>query len=492
VSQQSALAAAQSGTEPAKAGRLFSGWTPEEVDLARRTVAPDATEHELALFLRLCKTYALDPFRKELVLEKRRRRRGDGSGYDIVPVFITTRDGYLKVAQRDPCYGGLQSGVVREGDDFEFDVEACRVKHRFGAQRGKIIGAWAIVKHAQRPPFMAYVEFSEYNNAESDTWKKHPAAMIQKVAEVFVLRRQFGITGIVTREEMSRELTAEAAALPTEHKHPEILASAEETVDVPAVRNDRMTSVATGPGTEDSDGSVAMPTATNFWRAVRAAAARSGEEAQAYVRSRSGGETDLRKLPPAVAVQIYREALAAIQSDGTAPSAPAGASPVQSTPTTRGKLTRDHTEFWRQVNEAARVEGDPDGAAWLARVAGGVTDSRQLDDATFTGLLAVARRVAGGEARTKDPEGGPTPQVHAEEASKTPQSPVTNGAGARPVTRDQVREIQRIWRDRSVHPNTQCEQVRQTTGNHMILARMTEAQADQLLAKLRREGAATH
>ena len=37
--------------------KLFPGWTPEEVDLARRTVGPDATEHELALFLRLCKTY---------------------------------------------------------------------------------------------------------------------------------------------------------------------------------------------------------------------------------------------------------------------------------------------------------------------------------------------------------------------------------------------------------------------------------------------------
>jgi hypothetical protein len=315
--------------------------------------------------------------------------------------------------------------------------------------------------------------------------------MIQKVAEVFVLRRQFGITGVVTREEMSRELAPEAASLPTEHRHPEILASAEETVDVPAVRSDRVTKVAARQGTGDPDGSIAIPTATDFWRAVRAAATRCGEDAQGYVRNRSGGETDLRELAPVVALQIYREALAAIQSNGTAPNASVGASPFQPTPKTRGKLARDHTEFWRQVNEAARVEGDPDGAAWLARLAGGVTDSRQLDDATFTGLLAVARRVAGGEARTKDPEGGLTPQAHAEEASKTPQSPVTSGAGARPVTRDQVREIQRIWRDRKIHPNTQCEQVRQITGNHMILARMTEVQAAQLLARLQREGAAT-
>jgi len=98
MSQQAPLGAAPTGTNLAKVSKLFPGWTPEEVDLARRTVAPDATEHELALFLRLCMTYGLDPFRKELVLEKRRRRRADGSGYDIVPVFITTRDAYLKAA----------------------------------------------------------------------------------------------------------------------------------------------------------------------------------------------------------------------------------------------------------------------------------------------------------------------------------------------------------------------------------------------------------
>ncbi len=479
MSQQSAVAAAQSGADLAKSSRLFPGWTPEEVDLARRTVAPDATEHELALFLRLCKTYGLDPFRKELVLEKRRRRRADGGGYDAVPVFITTRDGYLKVGQRDPHYGGLQSGVVREGDDFEFDVEACRIKHRFGAQRGKIIGAWAVAKHAQRPPFMAYVEFSEYYNPESDTWKKHPAAMIQKVAEVFVLRRQFGITGIVTREEMSRELASDAVTMPAQPAHAEIPASSEGIIDVPAAQGDPASVTPAVETSKDPALPSAVPSATDFWRAVRAAAAGTGEEAETYVRSRSGGETNLRRLSPDTAMRIYHEALDAIQSNGAARTESAGAAAVQLTPKTSGKLARDHAEFWKQVNEAARVEGDPDGAAWLARLADGVTDSRQLDDATFTGLLAVARRVASGEARTKDPEGEPAQQAQAEEA------------GAARITRDQVREIQRIWRDRKIHPNTQCQQVRQIAGNHVILARMTEAQAEQLLVKLQREEAAT-
>ena len=35
-----------------------------------------------------------------------------------------------------------------------------------------------------------------------DVWKTYPSAMICKVAEAFSLKRQFGISGLVTTEEM--------------------------------------------------------------------------------------------------------------------------------------------------------------------------------------------------------------------------------------------------------------------------------------------------
>ena len=38
------------------------------------------------------------------------------------------------------------------------------------------------------------VEFSEYNK-DTNIWRNSPSAMIQKVAEVFVLKRAFGING---------------------------------------------------------------------------------------------------------------------------------------------------------------------------------------------------------------------------------------------------------------------------------------------------------
>jgi len=192
---------------PAKAESfpaLFEGWAPEDVDLIRRTIAPDAGEHELALYLKLCRTYELDPFRKELILEKRRRKRQDG-GYDVVPVFITTRDGYLKAAMRDPDYAGLVGGVVCEGDHFEYIADEFKVVHRFGAKRGPIIGAWAIAYHKERPPIVGFVPFKEYAQG-TEVWQRTPTAMIQKCGEVFVLRRQFNITGIVAREEIDEDI----------------------------------------------------------------------------------------------------------------------------------------------------------------------------------------------------------------------------------------------------------------------------------------------
>jgi phage recombination protein Bet len=273
----------------AESPHLVHGFTPQEVDLIRRTIAPDATEHELALYLRLCQTYGLDPFRRELVMVKRRRRKPSGD-YEVTPVFITTRDGYLKIAQRDPGYAGIESAVVCEADHFEFDVGNHTIVHRFPAkERGKIIGAWAVAYHKSRPPVMAFVTFEEYYDPDSETWKTHPSAMIQKVAEVFVLRRQFGITGIVAQEEMTRDLSTPAT----------------EVVDAEPVQaadnKQPRTAPANGPAK-------ALPSPTDFWKAVRAAA--PGDPI-AWVRERTGGETNINRLPREVVLKIYQEALAA-------------------------------------------------------------------------------------------------------------------------------------------------------------------------------------
>jgi len=174
---------------------------PETLRLVKETVARDATDEELALFMYMCYRYNLDPLLGEIYFMKTRDKDRGGDK----PSFIVSRDGYLKIAMSHPDFQGLNSFVVREGDVFEVDAEKGTVHHRFGSKRGEIIGAWAISYRRGFKPQVAFVEFAEYFKPKSRAWKQYPSAMIQKVAEVFVLRRHFNITGVVAREEIGFE-----------------------------------------------------------------------------------------------------------------------------------------------------------------------------------------------------------------------------------------------------------------------------------------------
>lgn len=185
----------------------LSNFNREQIDVIKRTVARGVSDAELSMFLTLAGRYQLDPFLKEIWCYKRQKKNASGS-YEDDPnapaVIMTSRDGYLKVAQRDSNFDGLKAFVVREGDTFEVDAVEDKIIHKFGAKRGKILGAWAACYHKERRPSICFVDFEEYN-AYTNTWKKNPSAMIQKVAEAFVLKRQFGINGLVTMEEMETD-----------------------------------------------------------------------------------------------------------------------------------------------------------------------------------------------------------------------------------------------------------------------------------------------
>lgn len=202
-----------------------TGLTQAQIQLVKRTVAKNATDDELLMFLHLARKYKLDPLAREMYFIKQSEK-------DVV--MMTGRDGFLKIAQSDPNYQGLQAMAVRENDNFSIDVQTGDIKHSFtGKNRGAITGAWAVAYHAKRKPVVCYVEFSEYDRSAdekatsrdgreytkrgSPTWKKYPSAMIQKVAEVFVLRRQFNISGLVSEEEVGTDanLLAAGADQPT-------------------------------------------------------------------------------------------------------------------------------------------------------------------------------------------------------------------------------------------------------------------------------------
>lgn len=170
-------------------------WTPEQVDTIRKTVAIGANDSELKMFLSIAGTYGLDPFLHEIWFMQMRGRN----------TIITGRDGYLKIANRTPEFDGMSSDVVRAAD--RFVKEGDEIKHLYGgANRGEIVGAYAIVYRKDRKhPAYFFAPFREYYKGNSGVWAQYPSAMIQKVAESMALKRAFSISGLVTEEEIGSQ-----------------------------------------------------------------------------------------------------------------------------------------------------------------------------------------------------------------------------------------------------------------------------------------------
>jgi phage recombination protein Bet len=175
-------------------------FTDEQVQLMKDTVAKGATTNEFMLFMHLAQHYGLDPFLKEIWCLKY-------ASNQPATVF-TSRDGYLKIASRDPQMDGIQSDVVREGDVLEKRPDGS-VSQTYGNPRGAILGAFALVWRKDRShPAYFYAPLNEYNTGNNPTWKKYPSAMIVKVAEAMALKRAFSISGLVTQEELGLEVDA--------------------------------------------------------------------------------------------------------------------------------------------------------------------------------------------------------------------------------------------------------------------------------------------
>lgn len=67
-----------------------------------------------------------------------------------------------------------------------------------------------------------FADFQEYveANKNSPTWKQYPSAMIQKVAEVGALRRQFNLSGVVAAEEVGAEPSRLPQTCPQQGRRP--------------------------------------------------------------------------------------------------------------------------------------------------------------------------------------------------------------------------------------------------------------------------------
>lgn len=166
----------------------MSGYNPDQIALIKATVAKGTNDNELAYFLSVCKTVELNPMIKQIWCYK------DNRGNLLM---FAGKDGFLAIAQRDTRWNGITSAYVCEKDTFEMDIPNGKIKHSTnGKERGKIIGAYAIVRpKGCELTTIEWADIATYDKGQF-VWKSHQGDMIMKVAEIHALKKAFGISGL--------------------------------------------------------------------------------------------------------------------------------------------------------------------------------------------------------------------------------------------------------------------------------------------------------
>lgn len=195
--------------------RTRAAWSDEQINLIASTVAEGASRAQLFMFLELAARYDLDPFAREIWCAVPKNQ--DGSARTDKVMIMVGRDGFLKIAQRHPDYRGMDSDVVKSGDDFTMErVDGDRriISHKYGVERGKPVAAYSVVFREGRTPtyfYAAMEDFRPSNPSSHSQWAKGPSTMILKCAEAGALRRAFSISGIVAEEEVAKSMEAQTA-----------------------------------------------------------------------------------------------------------------------------------------------------------------------------------------------------------------------------------------------------------------------------------------
>lgn len=155
----------------------------EQMDLIKKTIAPDATPAELQLFIYDNTRRGVNPLDKMIHFTKRGGKYTPVTGID----FMRTR--------------AAETGEYAGSDDALFAGEVATASFLARVTVHRFV-------QGERCPFTATARWSEYypGDKQGYMWQKMPHTMLAKCAEALALRKGFPqqISGLYTTEEMAQ------------------------------------------------------------------------------------------------------------------------------------------------------------------------------------------------------------------------------------------------------------------------------------------------